>query len=612
MNCQDAEDSLKKTQDLKEFFKKLSISVKKKNAENPKSSNEIQIKTSDTKSIKSQVIELIKHDRYSEALDTILKELFPEEMQFEIAYCLFMLERFEDALHCIGESNNRSLLHIKAQIEYLMDHSMNSIQLYQKLIQDPYRVSNPIIENENFDLNVNLLAAQVTFSSIEICNDPSIYQSLDYRFNIGCHLIQKKEYEKAKALFELSREQCLSTIHQEDMESRLYLILSQLAYVYSFIGQESEALNIYENLMNKENIDPIIKLIATNNILSIKPIENNYSAFYSMNSALSNVKLSKLTSVQNKIIEKNMAILNMLCEKYSACYNIVKKLQNKYPDDNTIILILVSSILSQFTGNHACTKLMELHKKTPSNIPLSLAIIQFMISSKNNNNAQKIMEELLNSLKDNKNLRFSPGLVRLAMEIYEKQGKIDLAHQELFAASEYWRSTGNNDHNLIELLYASGKLKLKNIISKKKNSNLSPIDDFTYLLKISPNNQKVLAGMAVYYFNTDIDEALKYSDKLPAPDTLIQGVNIDYLEKSGVIDFLSKKKENKESKPSLKQKRKRSKLPQNYDPNKQPDPERWIPKKLRSSYKPPKGKKKISNRTQGELPSQNNSTKQYR
>ncbi|KTW27913.1 uncharacterized protein T551_02880 [Pneumocystis jirovecii RU7] len=619
MNQQDSTDLSEKKENIKDIFIKLSTAVSKNDHQQViKLSDEIQkISLSDAKLEKSKVIALIKLDKYEEALQIIFNKLSTEKTLFETAYCLFMLERFEEAVNYIKENNERSILHVKAQITYQTGQVIEAVQLYQKLIKDPYR-----IENEDFDLNVNLLAAQVTLPSIEVCNDSDICQSMDYNFNIGCHLIHKKEYEKAKKLFELSRgrlldsynvfliqniEQCLSTICQEDIESRMHPILIQLAYIYSHIGQEQEALNIYEDLMKKSHIDPTIKLIATNNFFSIKPNTNPYLAFCSMNSALSNIKLSKLTKFQNKIISKNIAILNLYCEKYSACNNIIKKIQNKYPDDNTIILILVSSILARFTGNQACTQLMELHEKNPSNIPLSLAIIQFMISSKNIRNAQKIMEKLLDSLKENKNKRFSPGLIRLAVEIYERRGREDLAQQELYAASKYWRSTGSNDPKLIELLYASGKSKLKNIISKKGNPNISAIDDFSYLLKISPNNQKALAGLTIYYLNTDISEALKYANKLPSPDLLIQKMDANYLEKSGIINHLSKKRKTNQSEPSLKQKKKKSKLPKNYDPNKQPDPERWIPKKLRSYYKPPKEKKKKSNRTQGELASENSS-----
>ncbi|KAG4303545.1 hypothetical protein PCANB_000200 [Pneumocystis canis] len=606
MNYENSENLKYETEDIKNLFMKLSFATSKNDhQEVVKLSDKIQtFSILDTESEKSRVIALIKLDKYEEALQTILHKLNPDETKFETTYCLFMLEKFKKALSYLEKDNERSHLHVKAQILYQMGQTIDAVQLYKKLIQDPYR-----IENEDFDLNVNLLAAQVTSPSIEISSNPAISQSLDYRFNIGCHLIHKKEYKKAKILFELSREQCLSNTHKEDIPSILDPILIQLAYIYSFLDQESDALNIYEDLMNRNNVDPVIKMISTNNFFSIKSEINPYLAFCSLNTILSNIKQLKLTPIQNKIIEKNTAILNLWSGKYSACHNIVKKLQNKYPDDNTLILILVSSILSRFTGDRACAQLIELHERNPSNITLSLAIIQFMISSKNKYNAQKILENLLNSLENKKDIRFSPGLVRLIVEIYQKQGRKDLAQQELYSASEYWRSTGSSDPKLIELLYASGESKLKTIISKRKNTSLLPIDDFTYLLKISPNNQKAFAGLVIYYLNRDVNEALKYANKLPTPDTLIQGIDVDHLEKLGIVDhLLKKKKEIKQVESIIKQKRKKSKLPKNYDPDKQPDPERWIPKKFRSSYKPPKGKKKILNRTQGELTPQINSS----
>ncbi|EMR11778.1 hypothetical protein PNEG_00205 [Pneumocystis murina B123] len=604
MELQDSGHLLRKTDNLKDLFMKLSIAISNnKHEEVIELSDKIKgFSISDIKSTKSKIIALIKLDRYSEALFLIRSELSAEKALLEMIYCLFMLKKYEEAMDWAKKSNKREIKHIKAQIAYQKDQMIDASEIYKELQQDPYR-----IENEEFDLSINLLATQVTWPSIEISNHPAIYQSLDYRFNIGCHLIYRKEYMKAKELFELSKEQCLSTTSQEEMKSRLHPILVQLAYIYSSIGQESDAISIYEDLINKSHVDQIIKLICINNYYTIKSDANPYLILYSLNTILSNAKLSKLTNTQNKIIHKNMAILNILCKKYSACHNIVKKLQNTYPDDETIILILVSSIISRFTGNRAYSELIKLHEKNSSNVTLSLAIIQFMISSKDNYNTQKIIEKLLDSLKDNKSIRFKPELVRLLVEIYEKRGRKDLSRQELYAASEYWRNTGSNDPNLIELLCESGKLKLKSMI-KKKESNLSPVDDFTYILKLSPNNQKALAGLVIYYLDTDINEASKYANKLPALDVLTQGIDVDHLEKSGIVNHSLKEKKNNHSKSLLKQKRKKSKLPKNYDPDKQPDPERWIPKKQRSYYKSSKGKKRQSNKTQGELVVENNFT----
>jgi signal recognition particle subunit SRP72 len=48
-------------------------------------------------------------------------------------------------------------------------------------------------------------------------------------------------------------------------------------------------------------------------------------------------------------------------------------------------------------------------------------------------------------------------------------------------------------------------------------------------------------------------------------------------------------------------KRRRRKLPKSYDPDKRPDPERWLPLRDRSSYRPKgkKGKKRAAEATQG-------------
>ncbi|KAG5439669.1 hypothetical protein PCK2_000709 [Pneumocystis canis] len=309
-------------QDIKSLFAKLSFEASKNNHQEViKLSDQIQkFSMLDLESEKSKVIALIKLDQYKEALYTIRHKLAPNETTFETAYCLFMLGKFEEALTYLEKNNKRSDFHVKAQIIYQMGQTIDAI------------------ENEDFDLNVNLLAAQVTSPSIKISNNPAISKSLDYRFNIGCHLIHKKEYKKAKTLFELSKgiflnyqslfttqhiEQCLSNACEEDIQSMLHPISIQLAYIYSFLGQESEALNIYEDLMNRSSdVDPIIKMISTNNFFSIQSDINPYLAFCSLNTALSNIKQSKLTRIQTKIIEKNTAILNLWLGKYSACHNI--------------------------------------------------------------------------------------------------------------------------------------------------------------------------------------------------------------------------------------------------------------------------------------------------
>lgn len=94
---------------------------------------------------------------------------------------------------------------------------------------------------------------------------------------------------------------------------------------------------------------------------------------------------------------------------------------------------------------------------------------------------------------------------------------------------------------------------------------------------------------------------------------LIAGVDVDALEEAGVPLPLpstsattatpSRKRallDDDKSKPARKRVRK-SRLPKDYDPAKTPDPERWLPLKDRSTYRPKgrKGRQKAAEKTQG-------------
>ena len=92
------------------------------------------------------------------------------------------------------------------------------------------------------------------------------------------------------------------------------------------------------------------------------------------------------------------------------------------------------------------------------------------------------------------------------------------------------------------------------------------------------------------------------TDNLTAIPRLIAGIDVDYLEASGVpfptppaTSSSSSTKAGKKraldeaAKPAKKRVRK-SRLPKDYEQGKTPDPERWLPLRDRSTYKP-KGKK---------------------
>ena len=110
---------------------------------------------------------------------------------------------------------------------------------------------------------------------------------------------------------------------------------------------------------------------------------------------------------------------------------------------------------------------------------------------------------------------------------------------------------------------------------------------------------------AGYVASHPTDSTPDHIGQLTSIDSLIKGINIDDLINAGISSTTSNKRAatEKPSKPRampVKKKRK-TKLPKNYDPEKKPDPERWLPLRDRSTYKPKgkKDKKKMRDLTQG-------------
>lgn len=87
-------------------------------------------------------------------------------------------------------------------------------------------------------------------------------------------------------------------------------------------------------------------------------------------------------------------------------------------------------------------------------------------------------------------------------------------------------------------------------------------------------------------------------------EKLIAGVDVSALESFGVAQPSRKRAAEEEAMPLVKAKKtkkKKPRLPPNADPSKKLDPERWLPMRDRSYYKPKgrKGKQKVAAATQG-------------
>lgn len=253
-------------------------------------------------------------------------------------------------------------------------------------------------------------------------------------------------------------------------------------------------------------------------------------------------------------------------------------------------------------------KLQALFAKRPLDVGLLLTIIQLQLRLSRKGAALSSLQSFFGRLEKEgtgaaKDVRYSPGLVALAVSLMRAQGHENSAKAEFVTAAKHWtqQPSASSDSLLresgIELMRSSNPEDLKLAGSA-----------FEKLFAEHKGSHVASAGLvaALAAVDTDKTRTRQHVSELPAIDSLTKGINVKNLIQAGVVAAPSRPSTKKraaadDAADKAATKRRRRRLPKNYEEGKAPDPERWLPLRDRSSYKPKnkKGKKKAADSTQG-------------
>ena len=170
-------------------------------------------------------------------------------------------------------------------------------------------------------------------------------------------------------------------------------------------------------------------------------------------------------------------------------------------------------------------------------------------------------------------------------------------------AASYWRQKLKPSSPLFR---AAGSA----LLESSKPEDLSAAGEvFSSLRDQDPTDRVAIAGLVASYATTDYTRISSDLDKLTPVSRLISGIDAAALEEAGVPHLSaptaagSKKRsaEVEKEKPAKKRNIRKSRMPKDFEEGKKMDPERWLPLRDRSSYRPKgkKGKKKAMDLTQG-------------
>ncbi|KAK4753615.1 hypothetical protein SAY87_001719 [Trapa incisa] len=557
----------------------------------------------DEDAIKCKVVALIMNDSIDDALSAIQSARnFPIDFSFYKAYSLYRQNKLDEALDSLkGQETSTSAMLLESQILYRLGKLDASADIYQNLQKSK-------VEWLEINATANLVAAgrasevQGTLDVLRV----KATSSFELAYNTACSLIEREKYSDAEQLLlsarRIGQEMLLEENYEADkVDNELAPIAVQLAYVQQVFGRLEEANEAYAGIINQNLADESSLAVAVNNLISLKGPKDANDSLRKLDRLrekdVPGFKLShtvdlKLLRKQKEAICNNWVLLLLHANKMNQAREFVAVLTEMFPDSMMPVLLQAAVFVRENKAVKAEEILGQFAEKFPDKSKIAL-LARAQVSAAAGR--PLIAAESLSKIPE---IQHMPGTVATIVALREKAGDIDGACAVLDSAINWWSNAMTEDNKIGILMQEAASFKLRH----GRQEDAARL--FEELVK-SGGSMEAIAGLVSTVARMNIEKAEVYAKKLkPLPG--LKGVDVDSLEKtSGARQDanhsrvgVSEMYEEGKTKEKAKKKRKRKpRYPKGFDPanpGPPPDPERWLPKRERSSYRPKRKDKRAA------------------
>jgi signal recognition particle subunit SRP72 len=295
----------------------------------------------------------------------------------------------------------------------------------------------------------------------------------------------------------------------------------------------------------------------------------------------------KLPSKQRKYIALNNAIMNYYIHQVEQCDKICKQIEKAWPELATHTTVLKA--LNLLKGDDA-KEAIALLEKAPLNgkqdeLFIKLCIAQLYLVQGDKTKACKILENLGEN-------SYKPGIVGALTTLYLGLGQEEQALRVFERSVDWYKKNKNEEVNLTNMWRQAADFHIRNGHPQVAANSLEE------LLKCNKDDKKITAQLVLACSQFDKARALQLSKQLPTIETLSANMDVESLQASLPSAFSLKKSPavKQDSQPGTpkseggiekkkKHRKRKGKLPKNYNANVTPDPERWLPKYERTGYR---------------------------
>ncbi|KAI0865582.1 hypothetical protein F4860DRAFT_459674 [Xylaria cubensis] len=588
----------------------------------------IKASKSDVDAHQTRVVALLKLDRFDDALRAIAEggDALEARCVLEKAYALYKTGQLQEARDAAekapsAEAASRPFRHLRAQIAYRAESFPDAASIYRDLASD--QASS---HGDESDIRINLLAtnAQLEWAGIghradngERQSSRADLESFETAYNAACLHIARAELIKASILLKRARDLCEASedLSPEEKKAELLPIMVQHVYVLAQLGKDSEATALQKLITQSEIPEAPTRAVSQNNQIALAGTDGNPYLTQRVAEMAGNLSGNdKLFEYQQSVLKRNKYALDLQMQKFhgadaSTHDQILSASTPTAVLDVAPLGVINAAARSQMEkGKTAIRKILPVLEKRPNDVGLLLTIIQLYVQMREPGPALTVLETFLKRLEaattaDYTNVRFSPGLVAAAVALYRLQGRQNSIRVELARASAHWRSKPECPST--SLLREAGVELLR---SSNPEDVAAAGATFEKLVAQPSQDTISAAGLVASFATRDFAKVEPYLQKLTPVEKLTGGINVQTLVNAGVCSIAppaptTKKRSAtggpEKEKPAKRRRKKR--LPKDYEEGKQPDPERWLPLRDRSTYRPKgkKGKKRAQEATQG-------------
>ncbi|GAM87316.1 hypothetical protein ANO11243_053390 [Dothideomycetidae sp. 11243] len=562
-----------------------------------------------------KLVALLKLDRFDEALHLLdnAGEGLKSKAKLEHAYALYKTGKPEEAARIAQQGSDRGSRHVEAQATYRAEDFKRSAELYSALSDEQGQVTN-----EDVDLRINLSAvnAQLEWSQLghlAKSRKPNRQdlEAFETAYNAACGCIGRGELGQAEVLLKRSKDLCnaLDDLSDEEKHAELLPIIVQQVYVLASMGRHEDAQQLSKTINPAELSDVTLKGIAHINKLVTSPSGNPFVLQRHLQTASKDAETDKPFGFQTRAMHKNVSGIALSAQKYDGTAKSMNALTREKPSptldslSNSASVLNIAAHTRNTTGKEALKLVLPQLSKRPKDVGLVLVAVQLYCLTGNKDAATSLLQNFLERLSSSttsadQDVRYAPGLVATMVSLYTTRGQTSHARSELMKAANHWRKKTNSAQSqltpsIVNLLKATGAA----LLSSASEEDIKLAESIFKDLKAYDSSDPYIAAGLIASSSAAIPES--QLSNLTSIDRLTSTISATDLEEAGIArppkaPGASSAAPKRAAEPSKVEKAakkpKPSKLPKDYDENKKPDPERWLPLRDRSGYRP-KGKK---------------------